>query len=406
MESHNTTSNTALYLLSKTFERAGFYGFRSVFLFYLIEGNLKLDRMDVYDIYGYVTSGIVVSALFGGLIGDLLLGSKKSMILGGLLQALGVFLFLIENQFGVMLGLILSVLGNGLYSPNLLASIGKVNLHSANKMDGVFTLYYLCTYLGAVSAPMLVAVLGEKNFAAAFLISGGLILLSSLLLLLTKDPTRIGFKKQKKFEINNALAFLLSFLCFGTFWGTYELYGNELYKIQMSAFQNGQLGFNTITQIPTFIICIVFTILWFIVDVKTLIKLMIGFVAAILACVLLVNIDLDMKSLPFAEVMTATIVLSFAEMLIGPMLYSLVAKNIPVKFMAIGMGILVLPTVFSSTFIQIFDSIFHEGGNSSFYFSIFAYSAVIVFLVFFYFLFKEKKEANSTENEMDELIQS
>ena len=112
------------YTFSKMLERASYYGFRSLLVFYLVEESLNLKNGEALTIYAWFTGSIIVSQIFGAVLGDLIIGNKKSIIVGGIIQAVGLFVLCASSITFFYLGLILVVLGSGFYTPNIFSNFG------------------------------------------------------------------------------------------------------------------------------------------------------------------------------------------------------------------------------------------------------------------------------------------
>ncbi|MEO8748696.1 MAG: oligopeptide:H+ symporter [Rhodanobacter sp.] len=132
----------------EVWERFGYYGMASVMVLYMIE---RLDFTDAKaDIIWGAFSALVYSMpMFGGYLGDRVLGAKRTMVLGAITLGLGYVLLSIpiEGTFFPAMGLI--ALGTGLFkiNPNNLVSRLYEGEHS--KLDILFTVYYISLQLGA-----------------------------------------------------------------------------------------------------------------------------------------------------------------------------------------------------------------------------------------------------------------
>lgn len=80
---------------------------------YAMDEIIQMDRGDAVTIYSWVLGSIVIFKIAGALLGDLFLGNKKAIILGGILQILGISILCIPSQTAFFIGLILTVLGTG-----------------------------------------------------------------------------------------------------------------------------------------------------------------------------------------------------------------------------------------------------------------------------------------------------
>jgi POT family proton-dependent oligopeptide transporter len=99
-------------------------------------------------IYGWYTGLVYLTPLLGGYLADKYLGQKKAVFIGGALMALGQFtLFGAENLFFV--ALLLLILGNGFFKPNISTQVGNLYPPGDPRRDGAFTIFYMGINLGA-----------------------------------------------------------------------------------------------------------------------------------------------------------------------------------------------------------------------------------------------------------------
>ena len=99
---------------------------------------LKMDSTEALVIYGWFAGSVVFSQILGALLGDLLIGNKKSIIIGGIIQSLGAFALCIPTTYGLYAGLFLIVLGNGFFTPNIISNYGKSYLNKTKLLDAGF----------------------------------------------------------------------------------------------------------------------------------------------------------------------------------------------------------------------------------------------------------------------------
>src|SRR4029078_2389027 len=76
------------------------------------------------QIYGIYTGLVYFTPFFGGILADRLLGQRKTVVVGGILMAIGHFLMALEPCFLVALFFI--VLGNGCFKPNISTQVGNL----------------------------------------------------------------------------------------------------------------------------------------------------------------------------------------------------------------------------------------------------------------------------------------
>jgi proton-dependent oligopeptide transporter, POT family len=121
-------------------------------------------------VYGSYTALVYLTPFFGGIVADRWLGQRKTVVIGGILMAIGHFVMAIESSF--FLALVLLILGNGALKPNVSTQVGSLYAPSDPRRDGAFTIYYMGINLGAFLSNLvcgtLAAVYGwHYGFAAA-----------------------------------------------------------------------------------------------------------------------------------------------------------------------------------------------------------------------------------------------
>ena len=161
---------TGLYTLffAEMWERFSYYGMRALLILYMIKGFLGFGDRDANAVYGAYTALVYMTPFFGGMIADKLLGSRTSVVIGGLLMAAGQLLMTVQKEFlGIppdlffftALGLLIT--GNGFFKPNISTIVGTLYPDGSPKRDGGFTIFYIGINLGAAMAPLLCGYIGE-----------------------------------------------------------------------------------------------------------------------------------------------------------------------------------------------------------------------------------------------------
>ena len=117
---------SSLWMLFSTefWERFCYYGMRAMLAVYVAEtffGTLAKDASEKQAslTYGGFTSLVYATGIFGGLIADRFLGYQRSILLGGVLMAVGMFMLLYKDLTMFMIGLSVMIAGNGLFKPNI-----------------------------------------------------------------------------------------------------------------------------------------------------------------------------------------------------------------------------------------------------------------------------------------------
>jgi len=144
---------------AELWERFSFYGMRALLMLYMTEHLLYSDKIS-FGIFAAYGSLVYVTPLIGGIIADKILGYKKSIILGGILMALGHFILAIEHPITFYTALALLIVGNGFFKPNISSFVGSLYHKSDERRDSGFMIFYMGVNIGGWIAPLLCGWLG------------------------------------------------------------------------------------------------------------------------------------------------------------------------------------------------------------------------------------------------------
>ena len=165
-------------VFTETWERFSHYGMRAILMLYMTAsvatGGLGLSLGRASAIFGGYMLAIYLFALSGGQIADRFLGSKRTIIVGGLLIAAGQFLLQVRGEPFVVASLVLISVGTCLLKPNISASVGRLYAKDDPRRDGAFSLEYSGINLGAFIAPIFCGFMAEDPKFLAFLAKVGL----------------------------------------------------------------------------------------------------------------------------------------------------------------------------------------------------------------------------------------
>ncbi len=152
---------TALWQLFniEMWERFAYYGMRAVLAVYVATtffGHLgDQANAEASLVYGGYTALVYATGIAGGYVADRVLGYQRSILLGAIIMAAGLFVLLIEDLNWFLIGLALIVAGNGLFKPNISTMIGKLYAPGDVRRDSGFTIFYMGINLGAFIAPFI-----------------------------------------------------------------------------------------------------------------------------------------------------------------------------------------------------------------------------------------------------------
>lgn len=164
---------SGLYVLFVTemWERFSYYGMRAIFILFMTKILLMKDA-DASQIYGSYTGLVYLTPLLGGYLCDKFLGNRRSIIIGGLLMALGQFFMFLSASAGadgvslMWMGLTSIIIGNGFFKPNISTMVGQLYPANDRRIDSAFTIFYMGINLGAFFSPL---ICGSMDFKWGFL---------------------------------------------------------------------------------------------------------------------------------------------------------------------------------------------------------------------------------------------
>ncbi len=166
----------ATLFFTEMWERYSYYGMRALLFLYMVgsvqQPGLGFDEIRAGAIYGWYTFSVYATGLLGGIIADRWLGHYRSVLIGGIIIALGHFSMAVPALPFFYTGLALIVIGTGLLKPNVSTLVGSLYRRDDPRRDAGFSLFYMGINIGAFFAPFVTGYLGQKinwhiGFAAA-----------------------------------------------------------------------------------------------------------------------------------------------------------------------------------------------------------------------------------------------
>ena len=167
-----------LLFMVEMWERFSYYGMRALLVLYLIQSatgdnpGRGWSKPDATNLYGWYTGLVYLTPLIGGMIADRIIGTHRSMLVGGSLIALGHVVLAISgfgsmahNDLGMtvfVMGLALIVIGTGHFKPTVSVMVGQLYPQNDPRRDGAFTIFYMGINLGAFICTFICGTLGEN----------------------------------------------------------------------------------------------------------------------------------------------------------------------------------------------------------------------------------------------------
>ena len=162
-------------------ERFSYYSMQTLLVLYMVNYLLVPERMHkvvaldwlnahVYPglagqplasaIFGTYTALVYLTPIAGGIIADKWLGRNKTLILGGILMAIGHFLMAIQPAF--LLALLALLLGVGAFKGNIATQVGALYGPNDLRRAMAFQIFYIFINVSVIAAPLISGTLGQK----------------------------------------------------------------------------------------------------------------------------------------------------------------------------------------------------------------------------------------------------
>ncbi|HLZ75805.1 peptide MFS transporter [Phenylobacterium sp.] len=134
----------------------GFPAFRAVIEG--VTGPLSVQAL-ASQIFGLYIGFIYFTPIFGGFIGDRVIGRKNAVILGAVLMTCGHLAMAFDQSF--LLALLLLILGAGFLRGNLIAQVGKLYTSGDPRLASGLQIYVAMVNTGGFIAPIITGLLGQ-----------------------------------------------------------------------------------------------------------------------------------------------------------------------------------------------------------------------------------------------------
>jgi POT family proton-dependent oligopeptide transporter len=165
MEASNMTLGAAKVSKTQSFmtvslielwERFGYYGMQALIVYFMVQ-RLGFDDSRANLVWSACAALIYVSPAIGGWVGDKILGTKRTMLLGAGVLSVGYALMTVptENTWFLFGALGVIVVGNGLFKPNAGNLVRKIYEGDDSKIDSAFTIYYMAVNVGSTFSMLL-----------------------------------------------------------------------------------------------------------------------------------------------------------------------------------------------------------------------------------------------------------
>ncbi|AIF49424.1 peptide MFS transporter [Dyella japonica] len=147
-----------MLFMTEFWERFAFYSVSWALALYIVAHFFHGDPAGeawASKIYGAYTALIYATSIFGGFVADKVIGYQRSILIGALVMAVGLFVVMLPGKELFLFGLAMVVVGNGLFKPNISSMVGQLYGPKDERRDRGFTLFYMGINGGALLAPLL-----------------------------------------------------------------------------------------------------------------------------------------------------------------------------------------------------------------------------------------------------------
>jgi len=163
---------------TELWERFSYYGMRALLTLFMVapvvDGGLGFPTRRAGVVYGTYAMSVYMLSIPGGFLADNFLGARRSVLLGGVIIAVGHFTLALRSETTFLLGLVLIALGTGLLKPNISTMVGSLYESGDVRRDAGFSIFYTGINIGAFIAPLITGWLAQSDQFKSMLQGWGL----------------------------------------------------------------------------------------------------------------------------------------------------------------------------------------------------------------------------------------
>jgi POT family proton-dependent oligopeptide transporter len=190
------------------------------------------------QIFGLYVGLIYLLPVFGGMLGDRVLGRRRAVILGALLMTAGHVCMTFDDSF--LAALLLLILGAGALRGNLVSQFGDLYAKDDPRRESGFQIYYAVLNSAAFLAPIVTGILSQRygwhygfGFAAIGMLAGLVIYLVGGSYLPADKPRRVSVARRRLTAVERRVVVVmllmipilsLFWIAQSQIWNTYNLW--------------------------------------------------------------------------------------------------------------------------------------------------------------------------------------
>jgi POT family proton-dependent oligopeptide transporter len=374
-----------LFLLFATemWERFSYYGMRALLVLSMVAGvesanpGFGWTRTESLQLYGLFTGFVYFTPLIGGWLADNYLGQRKAVIIGGVIMAIAQFTLAAAIPGKLQLfyaGLVLLVIGNGFFKPNISTMVGDLYPEGDARVDSAFTIFYMGINLGAFIAPFICSTLGEDpayGWRYGYMAAGVGMILSVIIQLLFSQKylgdvgrtpaaqralAKSGGRKEPltSDEVDRLRVIFMLFVFIVLFWAAFEqagglmnLYASDKTDRMLGTFEVPAGWFQALNPLYIVLLAPVFSLMWSRLAAKgrnpaTPRKMVLGLVLTGIGFLAMVAAALESKTGAKASMLWLVLAYLFhtmGELCISPVGLSMITRLAPLRLASLMMGV-------------------------------------------------------------------
>jgi POT family proton-dependent oligopeptide transporter len=106
---------------------------------------------------------VFLTPLIGGYLADRIIGTRRSLVIGGLVIAAGHFCLAVPSMTMFYVGLTLIIIGTGFFKPNVSTMVGQIYAAGDSRRDAGFTIFYVGINVGAFLGGLVCGYLADQT---------------------------------------------------------------------------------------------------------------------------------------------------------------------------------------------------------------------------------------------------
>lgn len=161
----NLQQPKAFYMIFilELWERFGYYGLQAVLAAFFVK-QFNMGDAESFAVFGAFSAMVYGFVSIGGYIGDKVLGTQRTIILGAVTLTCGYIMMAVAgtDKDLVYLALGCVAVGNGLFKANPANLLSRLYIQGDARLDSAFTLYYMAVNFGSFISMLLVPIVSVK----------------------------------------------------------------------------------------------------------------------------------------------------------------------------------------------------------------------------------------------------